>query len=267
MSRTGTDENRAAQTQLAQEQTAAYQQSMDLTNQYEQQLAALKAKGNPYRSGDYLANEARLVASATGATNKAAQAETANEVGRTGTNSASMQYTKGKIAHDTARAGADTLNSQYANDYANANAWDQYLLGATLNPQAGVNQVYSTATGGRQGALSNLASIGNASWGPFNSLVGAAGQVGSSLAAHWPCWIAAAVFDGWGDRRTLMVRYWLNNVWARESRLGFVVMRVYRAVGRQAAFAVRKSRIMQRALLPLFESALKNARRDALVRE
>jgi len=78
-------------------------------------------------------------------------------------------------------------------------------------------------------------------------------------AAGGGCWIAAAVYEGWSDPRTIQVREWLNNEFTKQIT-GKVVMGVYRAIGRQVAWFVRRSPLLQKAFRPLFDKALARAR-------
>lgn len=261
MGRTGEAQDNAANDRLTDQQTQFYNEQNQAIQNYNTQLAAITKQGNPYTQPAYLQNEQSLINEATTASNKANAEGVKNEVGRTGTNTASLQYTKAKMSHDAAQANAATLVGQRANDYQNANAWDQWLLGAQLGSAGAAGAGYGTATSGDSAALNNLTQLGLASYGPINSLIGAAGTVGAAALGKPPsgCWIAAAVFDGWDDSRTMHVRYWLNKVWAKQSCLGAVTMALYRTFGEQVAVVVRRSEKLQRALLPLFNLALARA--------
>jgi len=76
---------------------------------------------------------------------------------------------------------------------------------------------------------------------------------GSLLGAGLSCWIAEAIY-GKDDIRTHAVRQWLNAEYAR-TRVGSMVMAVYRRVGRQVA----RMRWACAVLKPLFDIALREA--------
>ena len=89
---------------------------------------------------------------------------------------------------------------------------------------------------------------------PGNFAEGAGQGVGKALVCH----IASEIFGGWHEPRTVLVREWLNFEYAKTFP-GNVVMAVYRAIGRQAAWLVRRCKPLKWALTPLFNKALARA--------
>jgi hypothetical protein len=85
----------------------------------------------------------------------------------------------------------------------------------------------------------------------------AAGGVAANNAAG--CWIAAAVYDGWEDPRTIDVRHWLNTEFTKTLR-GKLVMAAYLAIGEQVAYFVKRSTLLKKVFRPLFDRALARAR-------
>ena len=81
------------------------------------------------------------------------------------------------------------------------------------------------------------------------------GGGGSILGGIVNCWIAEAIY-GKHDIRTHAVRYWLNTEYAR-TRVGGIVMAVYRKIGRRIAKGVRGP--VRWALKPVFDVALRKA--------
>jgi hypothetical protein len=73
------------------------------------------------------------------------------------------------------------------------------------------------------------------------------------------CWIAAAVYDGWEDPRTIDVRRWLNTEFTK-SLTGKIVMATYLAIGREVAWFVKRSSLLRKVFKPLFDKALAKAR-------
>lgn len=115
---------------------------------------------------------------------------------------------------------------------------------AALNAFSGAsssNQAGATMAGaGKSETLGFLSSLGGA----------AAGGAGMALG----CWIAEAL---WGkmDLRTIRLRIYLNDVWAKQSIVGLHVMWLYRHFGRAVARQVEKHTTVRRAFTPLFEYA------------
>ena len=120
----------------------------------------------------------------------------------------------------------------------------------------------ATGLSGEGSAANQYQSIQNtnaankaASWGIGTDLLGTMGDMAaggmSGGGGSSPCWIAAELFDGWTDRRTVMVRYWLVNVYEK-TFIGSMVVGLYRKYGRWAARQVRAYRPVQAAVRPLF---------------
>jgi hypothetical protein len=84
---------------------------------------------------------------------------------------------------------------------------------------------------------------------------GTSGGGGSILGSVINCWIAEAVY-GQYDIRTHVVRQWLNVEYAR-TKIGRVVMSIYRKIGRQVVPYVRGP--VRWVLKPLFDIALRKA--------
>jgi hypothetical protein len=152
---------------------------------------------------------------------------------------------------------ASTLGNQSLEDQANI---DQQNLQRKEAGVGGLSGLGSTLQGGAQslyGAGTQAADAQQASsfnWGNFlDSLVGGAATAGA--AAIKSCWVAAAIFDGWDDPRTYLVRNWIFNVWANESAIGLLVSRLYTKFGKR----ISRSKLAVRMLKPLFILALKKA--------
>ena len=70
-------------------------------------------------------------------------------------------------------------------------------------------------------------------------------------AATFFCWVAAALFGGWTDRRTHMVRYWLRNVYSK-TFIGGIFCWLYSRYGERVAKQVRERRLVRAAVQPMF---------------
>ena len=86
--------------------------------------------------------------------------------------------------------------------------------------------------------------------------MGAGGDLlGTGLEFAALCWIAAELFDGWKDRRTEMVRYWLRNVYSK-TVIGNLFCRLYLRFGVRVAGMVKSHRPIRFAVAPLFSHFL-----------
>jgi hypothetical protein len=149
-----------------------------------------------------------------------------------------------------------SLLQQHATDYLSNLNYQQGLLGEDLGTAPTATNLYGTATSGLNSANNNLTQLGLASYGPINSLIGAAGAAGS---AALRCWIAAEVFDGWDDPRTHLVR---NYIFARSDRgtVAKLLARVYLRFGERAARVVRAHRLARMLATYVFTGILRKAR-------
>ena len=89
--------------------------------------------------------------------------------------------------------------------------------------------------------------------------MGAGGDLlGTGLEFAAMCWVAAELWNGWTDRRTAMVRYWLKNVYSK-TFIGNIFCRLYRRYGQRVAAMVREYPFMRNAVTPLFNQFLLSA--------
>lgn len=182
-------------------------------------------------------------------------------------------------------------NQQLQNIMQNAprgGARDLAISDADLSKGA---QISNLTTGSYTGAFSSLASLGgqNVSQGNqatetglrgMNSAsnqygqiqqisneqkatqMGLWGSVGGSLleAGGEACWIAMAY---WGDfdERTLLVRRWLNRVYAK-TFVGSAVMWMYREYGQRVARQFKRNAAVRFVLKPLFDWFLSQAKKS-----
>lgn len=126
-------------------------------------------------------------------------------------------------------------------------------LQATYNP----NQAYQGAEGAYSGA-------GNSNYQRYNmgstlGDIGAGISGGLSLVKSFQgiCWIAEALW-GIGDLRTELVREWLS-IWSKESRVGYLVVQIYKAIGQKVASAIDRFNFVRAVFSPLFSCALDRA--------
>lgn len=72
------------------------------------------------------------------------------------------------------------------------------------------------------------------------------------------CWIAAELYDGWLNPRTVIVRNWLNREFKR-SIIGRITMSLYLRFGEQTAQLIRRHPGLKSLFRPFFDAALRKA--------
>jgi hypothetical protein len=113
-------------------------------------------------------------------------------------------------------------------------------------------QVAANNSGWLQQATGVLSALGGAASGAGTLGLGAAAQ-GLKI-----CWIAAEVYYGWLDPRTVLVREWIFAELVK-SRLGRIATRLYIKYGERTAGAIRKHPALRRPFKALFDCALRKA--------
>lgn len=177
--------------------------------------------------------------------------------GNARTNAARVAAQRGLNAPEGAFAsGLNSANIAQARDensaYGNAQMLTRENELAAMNARQGLQSQYDP-----NHAL-NTASDSAYKQSQAGSLLGDIGKGISTGAAlvtpAFGCWIAEATW-GRDDVRTHIVRGWLNYSWSARSKVGRIVMTLYRLFGERVA---RWPKIV-RALRPLFDSALNHA--------
>lgn len=143
------------------------------------------------------------------------------------------------------------------------NNWQ--MAGSALSGSTGVYNPSTNAANAATGAGSAASTTANevqqagSQWMGLVSgaLGGAAGAATSFGLGKLPsgCWIAAAIFDGWGDPRTHLVREYIFGPFAA-TWYGKPIAHLYTKIGERVA----KSKLLVRLLSPLFHLALRRAR-------
>jgi hypothetical protein len=133
-----------------------------------------------------------------------------------------------------------------------------------------LQQQYSTDTSGMldsNGQVSNdinaQVNASKSGWlqnatGIVNSLANA-GSAAAGLGLRIPgCWVAAEVYNGWLDPRTVLVREWIFTEFVK-SRRGRIVANLYLKYGERTADAIRKHSILRAPFKALCDCALRKA--------
>lgn len=185
MARTGVNENKDANKQMAADQNAAFQTGQKAIGSYNQGVATLERGGNiganPYLNPTYLASVNRLQAGALNNENNAAKNNLQMLQRRTGgMNSTATAGAISDAALQKERLATGLSAGRTAEDYGKNLDWQQYLLQSRLAPAGVESPYFGTATQGRSASLKNLTDFGIASYGPWMSAIQAAGQAAST---------------------------------------------------------------------------------------
>jgi hypothetical protein len=216
-----------------------------------------------------------------GSMNTAVQQSTGGATaGAVGQNALTSQRTRNlggmQASNNDSANEAAKINSQKARDIQSANAGLKQqqkqsglaglagLHGGELDTAMKALGIGNSALGTENQATSDYNQAGQSGWlqntlGILNSL-GSLGQGAGAMGAK-VCWIAEALW-GESDQRTFLVRSWLNHEYAR-SHAGRLTLPIYRLFGRKIAEAVIRNKIFRYAMQPIFNAALKRARRWA----
>ncbi len=135
---------------------------------------------------------------------------------------------------------------------------------------SGLQDQYGENTGASQNALGlSTGALGaknaadtatfNQWFKPFQAIAGGASQAG---AASMGCWIAAELFGGWEDPRTMLIRKWLHTDFSRHA-FGRAMVKLYLRFGERTAEAMRTFGPLRWMFRPIFEIALSRARKAA----
>jgi hypothetical protein len=133
------------------------------------------------------------------------------------------------------------------------------VLGSTaqlINPNAYAGSA-TTAGGAAATSANQIAAANFAPWGAAAGALGAVG--GGALAGGYipkPCWIAAELYGGWYEPRTVLIRKWLQ-----ENFTGHWLMNLYLRYGESAAAMIRKHSSFRWIFTPIFNQFLRQASR------
>jgi hypothetical protein len=231
------------QIQLAQQQDARSQQLFNLTEpglQLTESFYKKLASGDPTQIQQATAPATEQIASNVEQSKKAISAE----MPRGG-------------ARDVALQEADiTKSAEIGNTKAQAYLGSFPALASLAGTGIGlsINEV-TQALSAFQGASSSNQAAGQMEGAGKAQTLGFLGSLGNSAATGagmaLGCWIAEAIF-GPTNLRTVRLRVYLNDVWAKQSAIGLQVMFLYRIFGRQIARQVEKRSWVRKLFTPLF---------------
>jgi hypothetical protein len=163
------------------------------------------------------------------------------------------------------QAYQNALSGQNAQAEANYGAATQSLQNAAAGEQSAANADLSTASGSNDSLYGTAEQQVASPWATAAGAIGGvAGGVGSIVGANGSsgkgCWVAAELFDGWDDPRTIIVRSYLFGPFA-ETFLGKHICALYLKFGERLAEGIRKHPVLRAVFLPIFNLALRQARK------
>lgn len=246
------------------EQTAqnAEQQQQTGVNNYQSAISQYASK-NPYvQGGEDQTAQNQVTANTSDAAASALKANLQQQAQRTGQNPNAANATAASGAEAIARNLGATQGADAASRIGSEAGYNQNVLSATGQVPGMEGQIASEAGGQANQQLGTAEQAANQpSFADMltNSLISAGGQVAGGLAKG--CWVAAEVFGGWDEPRTVIVRNYLFGPF-REHRLGRIITDLYAEYGERAAVLMKRNRPVRWVLTRLCHFALRQARRN-----
>jgi hypothetical protein len=177
--------------------------------------------------------------------------------GVTGAAGLEGEVAAGRRATTTAQAGLETTIAQLKQaGYGQMANLFSGLSGQAATSMNQIIQSYQSTGQLTSQDIANLTQMGIQPGLFSNIMKGISTGVGAVVGIAGICWIAAAIYGGWDDPRTIAVRSWLLN-WEKRSLIGKVVVGLYRRFGERIA---KSSKV--RLLKPLFDIILRKATRS-----
>jgi hypothetical protein len=232
---------------------------------YKSQLAKF-VSSDPYQAGGEYAgtvNTGLANVSDAGANSLAGALQ--SQAKRTGMNSAADAATAASGAQANTRDLSASLASADQSRINSEAGYNTTALGATSTPISAESGLYGSAGSQAGGALSTQASA-SATPGFWDTLGDSfanipgnvASGVGQGLGKSLGCWVAAEIFGGWSEPRTVLVRTWLHGDFSRH-RFGRIVVALYMRFGERTAKAIHQHPSLRWVFLPVFNVALRRA--------
>jgi hypothetical protein len=259
-------ENQVFNTATAQNATAAqnaqnsYNSAQTDIGNYQNQLSQYAA-ANPYGAGGALQTaQNQATANTADAASQAAGQQLQSQAVRTGQNAA------GGIAASQATQQQNTrdlMAEQAKNNASRISQGADYgksVLSASEVPatlEAGLTGQQLTAQNSAESDAQKAAETPSFGDELGNSLL----SLGSSFASGYGknfCWIAAELYGGWEDPRTILVRMWLQIAFARRW-YGLLLLAAYARWGEKMAARIKTQRRLRRFFQWVFDGLLAQA--------
>lgn len=248
-------------TNEANAQKSETQEQSDINNQ-QSQLAKFAAN-NPYVQGGQaqtLSNQ--QLSNTADATANAAKAENQQLSQRTGQNAATGVAAGEAEAQDAQRNLSNSESQATGSRLANESAYNQQAqsdAGAISQEQENLAGLQGGQAQGELGTTETAAQTPSFLDELGSGLIqGADAAAGVATKAALGCWIAAEIWNGWGDPRTVLVRSWIFGPF-QDSWIGRRLANLYLGFGPTIAGWVRRSCIVRWIMKQIFEAALEEA--------
>lgn len=144
------------------------------------------------------------------------------------------------VKQEQQQAAAKQLQGMYGTDTSG-------MLDATGQVSKDID---SQVAADKQGWLQNAEGIMNT--------ISQAGSAAGGMGFKPFCWVAAEIYDGWLDPRTVLVRQWISTELVK-SAMGRVAAVAYLRFGERMAATIRRFPILRRPFKALFDAALQRA--------
>jgi|GEM_PF-2468248 len=250
-------------------QTSYNNAQQDITN-YQDQLSKFAAS-NPYKQGgEYQTQQNKSIANTADAAAQAAGQAVQSQAVRTGQNTGGAIAATEAMQEQNERSVADQEATANTQRIGNEAGYNKETLAASAVPAQLESSLYGTSSGAANSALGEEVKSGETP--SFLDTLGSSfaqslgSGVGSWMSGKLPsCWIAAELYGGWDDPRTIVFRAWLHG----EFRLhwyGVLPVAAYRRWGKQmAAYIHMPEHSFARALFQrIFDAGLRRAKRWAV---
>lgn len=145
--------------------------------------------------------------------------------------------------------------ANYQQGYQNWNTAAN-VLGSTAN-LINPNSYSGSATDAGKAAGTTANQIAEANFAPWGAAAGALGAIGGAAVnkiPKFPCWIAAEIYGGWEEPRTVIIRRWMM-----ENHADHWLVNLYIRTGERVAALVRKHRPVRWVFTRIFEHLLRQA--------
>ncbi|HET9785135.1 MAG TPA: hypothetical protein VFP94_09300 [Terriglobales bacterium] len=248
---------------------STYQAATGDIGDYKSELAKYAAE-NPYvQGGQYQTSQNQALADTAAAqAQSAGQALQAEQV-RSGQNPAAAIAATEQMNQNNTRGMMQAQAQANQQRIGQEAGYNHGVLNATAEPEQMEERLLGTETGAAQGALGDEtnASKTPSFWqelgqGVINAGSSFAGRDGKKM-----CWIAARLWGGWGDRRTVLVRLWLLYSFGKRW-YGAPLVWLYSQTGAWIAGGLMpRSKLVARAMERIFGKALGEAEAWLATRE
>lgn len=151
-----------------------------------------------------------------------------------------------------------TQQNQAETNYANANS----LLSGSANQNQNSATANNSGAAGTNTSLYGTAStpVPTALGTALSTVTGLAGGAAGAAGINKICWVAAELYGGWYEPRTILVREWLTMKFAK-CWIGSLILKLYVRHGEAMAKRIRTSPLLRMIFTPIFNLALRQARK------